>query len=265
MSARYRCVRKILSNRSALSSSETGADPHRLKFELTESTLVSNVEDVIAKMHKLKAIGIGFTLDDFGTGYSSLSYLKRLPLDQLKIDRSFVKDVLVDPNDAAIAQMIIALSKTLGFPSSPKASKPRSNMPSWRATDSSIIRAICSDVPCRRKISRHSPGVSRRSQFGEGTPLHRSGRGMKRLHKNFTILGRTPVLAQNNEMEVRAGRARSLKRLGALSDGVDLCTEKLDSNILMATAAPPTMAQPPCDTSDLLDLCVLETSPGRSW
>ncbi len=94
---------------------QTGADPHRLKIELTESTLVSNVDDVIAKMKKLKAIGIGFSLDDFGTGYSSLSYLKRLPLDQLKIDRNFVKDVLVDPNDAAIAQMIIALSKSLGL------------------------------------------------------------------------------------------------------------------------------------------------------
>jgi diguanylate cyclase (GGDEF)-like protein/PAS domain S-box-containing protein len=94
---------------------QTGADPHRLKIELTESTLVSNVDDVIAKMNKLKAIGIGFSLDDFGTGYSSLSYLKRLPIDQLKIDRSFVKDVLVDPNDAAIAQMIIALSKSLGL------------------------------------------------------------------------------------------------------------------------------------------------------
>ena len=94
---------------------QTGANPHRLKIELTESTLVSNVDDVIAKMHKLKAIGIGFSLDDFGTGYSSLSYLKRLPLDQLKIDRSFVKDVLVDSNDAAIAQMIIALSKSLGL------------------------------------------------------------------------------------------------------------------------------------------------------
>jgi diguanylate cyclase (GGDEF)-like protein/PAS domain S-box-containing protein len=94
---------------------QTGANPHRLKIELTESTLVSNVDDVIAKMEKLKAIGIGFSLDDFGTGYSSLSYLKRLPLDQLKIDRSFVKDILVDSNDAAIAQMIIALSKSLGL------------------------------------------------------------------------------------------------------------------------------------------------------
>lgn len=94
---------------------QTGANPHRLKIELTESTLVSNVEDVISKMEKLKAIGISFSLDDFGTGYSSLSYLKRLPIDQLKIDRSFVKDILVDANDAAIAQMIIALSKSLGL------------------------------------------------------------------------------------------------------------------------------------------------------
>jgi EAL domain-containing protein (putative c-di-GMP-specific phosphodiesterase class I) len=94
---------------------QTGANPHRLKIELTESTLVSNVDEVIAKMDRLRAIGVGFSLDDFGTGYSSLSYLKRLPLDQLKIDRSFVKDVLVDPNDAAIAQMIIALSKSLGL------------------------------------------------------------------------------------------------------------------------------------------------------
>ncbi|MGY3609208.1 MULTISPECIES: putative bifunctional diguanylate cyclase/phosphodiesterase [unclassified Bradyrhizobium] len=94
---------------------QTGANPRRLKIELTESTLVSNVDDVIAKMDKLKAIGISFSLDDFGTGYSSLSYLKRLPIDQLKIDRSFVKDVVVDPNSAAIAKMIIALSRSLGL------------------------------------------------------------------------------------------------------------------------------------------------------
>src|SRR5439155_257220 len=94
---------------------QTGADPHRLKIELTESTLVSNVDDVIAKMDKLKAIGIGFSLDDFWTGYSSLSYLKRLPLDQLKIDRSFVRDVMIDPNDAAIASTIVALAQHMGL------------------------------------------------------------------------------------------------------------------------------------------------------
>ncbi len=94
---------------------QTGANPHRLKLELTESLLVSRVEEVIEKMFALKAKGIGFSLDDFGTGYSSLAYLKRLPLDQLKIDQSFVRDVLSDPNDAAIARTVVALAQSLGL------------------------------------------------------------------------------------------------------------------------------------------------------
>jgi len=93
----------------------SGANPRRLKLELTESLLVDNVEDVIEKMVALKARGVGFALDDFGTGYSSFSYLKRLPLDHLKIDQSFVRDVLVDPNDAAIAKTIVALAQSLGL------------------------------------------------------------------------------------------------------------------------------------------------------
>jgi len=93
----------------------TGADPGRLKLELTESLLLADVEEVIAKMTVLKAKGVGFSLDDFGIGYSSLSYLKRLPLDQLKIDQSFVRDVLTDPNDAAIAKAIITLGQSLGL------------------------------------------------------------------------------------------------------------------------------------------------------
>ena len=95
--------------------SKTGANPKRLKLELTESLLVSDVESTIAKMSALKAHGVGFSLDDFGTGYSSLSYLKRLPLDQLKIDQGFVKHILIDPNDAAIAKMVIALADSLGL------------------------------------------------------------------------------------------------------------------------------------------------------
>lgn len=95
--------------------SRTGANPQRLKLELTESLLVHNVEEIIDKMSLLKARGVGFSLDDFGTGYSSLTYLKRLPLDQLKIDQSFVRDVLIDPNDAAIAKTIVALADSLGL------------------------------------------------------------------------------------------------------------------------------------------------------
>ena len=92
-----------------------GANPKLLKLELTESMLVDDVEAVIAKMGILKAHGVGFSLDDFGTGYSSLSYLKRLPLDQLKIDQGFVRNIVTDANDAAIARMVMALAKSLGL------------------------------------------------------------------------------------------------------------------------------------------------------
>jgi diguanylate cyclase (GGDEF)-like protein/PAS domain S-box-containing protein len=94
---------------------QSGADPHKLKLELTESLLVQDVEDVIAKMSALRDCGVRFSLDDFGTGYSSLQYLKRLPLEQLKIDQGFIRDILTDPNDAAIANMVIALAHSMGL------------------------------------------------------------------------------------------------------------------------------------------------------
>ncbi|MFO1388501.1 PAS domain S-box protein [Cellvibrio sp.] len=94
---------------------KTGANPHYLKLELTESMLAKDVEEVIVKMVEIKSLGVTFSLDDFGTGYSSLSYLKRLPLDQLKIDQSFVRDLLTDPNDATIARTIVALGHSLGL------------------------------------------------------------------------------------------------------------------------------------------------------
>jgi diguanylate cyclase (GGDEF)-like protein/PAS domain S-box-containing protein len=94
---------------------DSGANPQRLKLELTETQLVHNVQEIIEKMLVLKAAGIGFSLDDFGTGYSSLTYLKRMPLEQLKIDQSFVRDVLMDTSDAAIARTVVALARTLGL------------------------------------------------------------------------------------------------------------------------------------------------------
>jgi len=94
---------------------DTGAKPSHLKLELTESTVLGDVEGTIAKMQALKLLGISFSMDDFGTGYSSLQYLKRLPLDQIKIDQSFVRDVTSDANGAAIVQTIIAMSEALGL------------------------------------------------------------------------------------------------------------------------------------------------------
>ena len=93
----------------------SGANAQRLKLELTESVLIADVEDVIAKMTALRAHGVGFTIDDFGTGYSSLAYLKRLPLERLKIDQGFVRDILIDADDAAIARAIIAMAASMGL------------------------------------------------------------------------------------------------------------------------------------------------------
>jgi diguanylate cyclase (GGDEF)-like protein/PAS domain S-box-containing protein len=94
---------------------KTGADPSRLKLELTESILMCDVEAVIVKMNALKAYGVRFSLDDFGTGFSSLSCLKRLPLERLKIDKSFINDILTDPNDAVIVRAVVALGHSLGL------------------------------------------------------------------------------------------------------------------------------------------------------
>jgi EAL domain-containing protein (putative c-di-GMP-specific phosphodiesterase class I) len=94
---------------------ETGADPRKLKLELTESLVLDDVGDIVAKMTALRTRGVSFALDDFGTGYSSLSYLKRLPLSQLKVDRAFVRDILTDPNDAALVRTVVTLARSMGL------------------------------------------------------------------------------------------------------------------------------------------------------
>ena len=91
----------------------TGADPFLLKLELTESLFISNLDDVVCKMRTLSNKGIKFSLDDFGVGYSSLLHLKRLPLDELKIDQGFIKEILIHPSDAAIAKMVISLGASM--------------------------------------------------------------------------------------------------------------------------------------------------------
>lgn len=99
--------------RQAMTSN--GITPNLLGIELTEGVMIDNINDTIAKMRALKALGVSIAMDDFGTGYSSLSYLKKLPIDILKIDRSFVRDILTDLSDAVIVQSILGMSKQLGL------------------------------------------------------------------------------------------------------------------------------------------------------
>jgi len=94
---------------------ETGANPRLLTLELTESVLLNDLDHVISIMLDLRAIGVRFSIDDFGTGYSSLTYLKRLPLDEIKIDKSFVTDLMNDPGDRAIIRSILILAKSLNL------------------------------------------------------------------------------------------------------------------------------------------------------
>jgi EAL domain-containing protein (putative c-di-GMP-specific phosphodiesterase class I) len=92
---------------------DTGIDPRLLEIEITESTLMQDQDAVVGVLEQLKRIGASVSLDDFGTGYSSLSYLKRFPVDVVKIDRSFVRDVVVDPDDAALTSAIISIARAL--------------------------------------------------------------------------------------------------------------------------------------------------------
>ena len=94
---------------------ETGAPAAQLIFEVTEGLLIENLDDTIARMHELAQLGIRFSIDDFGTGYSNLAYLKRMPLYELKIDRSFISDTPDDANDTAIVQSILAMAAHLGL------------------------------------------------------------------------------------------------------------------------------------------------------
>ena len=168
---------------------ENGVAPDRLKLELTESLLVNDAESVISVMTTLRSHGVRFSLDDFGTGYSSLQYLKRLPLDQLKVDRSFVHDIEHDPSDLSIVRTIIALADNLdlaviaegvetlaqqcmleelgcnayqGYGFSPPL--PLNDFESY-LTDFPENKAGLEDPTSQRETPGHPPGKCRKPQF----------------------------------------------------------------------------------------------------
>jgi EAL domain-containing protein (putative c-di-GMP-specific phosphodiesterase class I) len=104
-----------LTDRIAAVFTSTGADPSQFIVELTESMVMHDVDSTLSSLRALKNLGLSLSLDDFGTGYSSLSYLRRFPIDELKIDRSFINDIHTNPDDAAIAGAIIAMARSLSL------------------------------------------------------------------------------------------------------------------------------------------------------
>jgi EAL domain-containing protein (putative c-di-GMP-specific phosphodiesterase class I) len=95
--------------------SSSGADPTRLVLEVTEGLVIGDVSDVVSKMTELRSLGVHFSMDDFGTGYSSLAYLKRLPIQELKIDKSFITDATTNANDAALVETILSVARHMGL------------------------------------------------------------------------------------------------------------------------------------------------------
>ena len=110
------CLDRSLVKLVAGALERTGIPAHLIKLEITETTAMADVEHVISLLEELRALGVSLAVDDFGTGYSSLAYLKRFPIDQIKVDQSFVRDITQDPNDAAIVRATIALAHGLGVP-----------------------------------------------------------------------------------------------------------------------------------------------------
>ncbi len=113
--------------------SKTGIDPTRIELELTESSIMRDISGGIALLHELKALGVRLSVDDFGTGYTSLSYLRRFPIDVLKIDKSFLRDMLPGSQDEAIVKAIVTLAQNLGLTSVAEGIESRVTLEQIRA------------------------------------------------------------------------------------------------------------------------------------
>jgi len=126
---------------------ETGLAPHYLELELTESLLLGDADVTLSVLQELKAMGLTLAIDDFGTGYSSFSYLKRFPVSKLKIDRSFVRDVAVNPDDAAITTAIISMAKSLNLKVIAEGVEDEAQMSFLRAHQCDEIQGYYFSIP----------------------------------------------------------------------------------------------------------------------
>lgn len=155
----------------------TGADPRLLTLEVTEGLVIDDFDDVVSKMRELVALGVEFALDDFGTGYSSLAYLKRLPIQELKIDRSFVSEAPSNKDDGALVEAILTVASQLVCALWPKGWRRRSRWTFWpsanlpwstRATFLGTPSLWTNGWPDRLPICLKAPGRAERSTWAAG-------------------------------------------------------------------------------------------------
>ncbi|MCD8547375.1 MAG: EAL domain-containing protein [Aeromonadaceae bacterium] len=151
--------------------SATGMEPSALNLEITESVVLGNTEDAIHKMSELKQLGINFSIDDFGTGYSSLGYLKRLPVDELKIDRSFIQDIPHDVSNMAIVEAVMAMARHLGFNVTAEGVETRQQLEFLRKQNCSFYQGFLASKPLpaehmQRYALRHLPAESPSDETG---------------------------------------------------------------------------------------------------
>jgi diguanylate cyclase (GGDEF)-like protein/PAS domain S-box-containing protein len=139
---------------------ETGADPGRLQFEITETILIKDTRDSVDRMNALKQLGIRFAIDDFGTGYSSLTDLRRLPIDTLKIDRAFIRDIGTDANDAAIVRAILSMARHIGLQVVAEGVETREQLQFLREADCSYYQGYLGRPPFSRAAFREDLAFS---------------------------------------------------------------------------------------------------------
>lgn len=145
----------------------TGMDPACLNLEITESVVLGHAEDTISKMAELKTLGISFAIDDFGAGYSSLSYLKRLPADELKIDRSFIQDIPKDGDNMAIVEAVIAMARHMGFNVTAEGVESRQQLEFLQAQGCHFFQGYLASKPLPvtyleryiKRLARHERGA----------------------------------------------------------------------------------------------------------
>ncbi|MGB5773331.1 MAG: EAL domain-containing protein [Sedimenticolaceae bacterium] len=138
----------------------TGADPRRLQFEITETMLIKDIKESVACMSALKRLGIRFAIDDFGTGYSSLSSLRQLPIDTLKIDRTFIRDIASDPNDAAIVRAILSMAQHIGLNVVAEGVETREQLQFLRDADCTYYQGYLARPPFSRETFREELNFS---------------------------------------------------------------------------------------------------------